>query len=239
MLTCLIIGIFQHLFLNFFKRAESVQYASLLTPPHHRTSLIRWIIGENYSLPIQNTIGQYIAYYIPNTKIRYSLEMPYMPNVKYSLVKYGWFLCSGSLHRHRKVWLRLSRTPWFVCFFLCLMPSHPFSLPPTFFFKPMTPFYSLLHLASDCSLSVHRLPIAGVHGDGGRGDRGLEHDTVFGWKPVYLYGSVSLVFFHFVCKGFSRRLLLRASPQHLQPSQPLLHSGLKPKSFQKMNLTFL
>ena len=106
------------------------------------------------------------------------------------------FLCSGSLHRHRKVWLRLSRTPWFVCFFLCLMPSHPFSLPPTlfFFFKPMTPFYSLLHLASDCSLSVHCLPIAGVHGDGGRGDRGLEHDTVFGWKPFYLM-VVSLFFF--------------------------------------------
>ena len=129
----------------------------------------------------------------------------------------------------------------FVCFFVLCQAILFHYLPHRF--KPMTPFYSLLHLASDCSLSVHCLPIAGVHGDGGRGDRGLEHDTVFGWKPFYLYGSASLFFFHFVCKGFSRRLLLRASPQHLQPSQPLLHPGLKPKSSipppKKMNLTFL
>ena len=44
----------------------------------------------------------------------------------------------------------------------------------------------------------------GVHGDGGWGDRGLEHDPVL---------------------GFSRRLLLRASPQHVQPAQPLCKPG--------------
>ena len=75
----------------------------------------------NYRSKIQFANSSHITYAIKNI----SLVMHYMPNVKYSLVKYVWFLCSGSLHRHRKVWLRLSKTPWFVCLFLSLSYAKP------------------------------------------------------------------------------------------------------------------
>ena len=92
-----------------------------------------------------------------------------------------------------------------------------------------------------------------IYGDGGRSDCCVEHDSILGeklsvsenqycqvlydkdylahplshWLSSILLIVLLLFFLFLLLKGFSWRLLLCPSPQHLQPPQPLQSPGFK------------